>query len=296
MLSLGLAGLTMLSIACHPGMASVLFPLAFNPCDYGGTSSFHMSGVGRPNWGGRTEWLDRSSNDGIRKDLAGGHIEVFFLDSSEDTSHALAGEALEVYQGERRQKIPSHFEHRGPQSGSCGHAFVTTYDLSSLGPGTYTLVHRQSSGASDDASCGKELCAWGSYQGEPALVTTLVIPGPDELSPLSMEELDARLDERAERLQNCYQRAANYGDRYPGKPPEHVIVSLSVVPDRTYGLVERPDAIEGVSKALEMCLQSILPIELDGRPREAATIQVLVDVEGKKKATAEVSLARVITP
>ncbi len=296
MLSLGLAGLTMLSVACHPGFAAVLFPLAFNPCDFSGTSSFHMSGVGRPNWGGRTKWLDRSTNEGIRKEIAGGHIEVFFLDSTEDTSHALAGEALEVYQGKRRLKIPSHFEHRGPQSGSCGHAFVTTYDLSSLEPGTYTLVHRQSSGASGEASCGKEPCPWGSYQGEPALVTTLVIPGPDDVPSLSMEELDARLDERAGALQNCYRRAASYGDQMPGEPPEHVVVSLSVVPDRAYGLIERPDAVEGVTKTLEKCLLSLLPFEVGGRPREPMTIRVLVDVEGKKKADVDVSLARVITP
>lgn len=62
---------------------------------------------------------------------------------------------------------------REPDTGSCPHR-ARTCSLATLAPGDYTLVHRERFGTGQPINCGGD-CPFVDFQGEPALVLTLMI-------------------------------------------------------------------------------------------------------------------------
>ena len=247
--------------ACNPGVGgAVLFPILANPCDYDGTLLIELSGVGRPSWGGTTRWLDREENHGIRGNVAGGSVQVAFADDEQDTSMKLAGKGIEVFRGDQAIEVPSKTQAKGRTAGSCGYGFVTTYDLRSLAPGRYTLVHRRANGINGKVSCGKEPCTWGKFQGADALVTELVVPAPDELPATTAADMKQLGEERLQRLHQCYE---------PGMklPTEGVVVEVDVLPDRAFGKVQlrsKPDVTAPLARCLDYALGSA---QISSRPR-----------------------------
>jgi hypothetical protein len=248
---------------CNPGVAlAVLVPGLASPCDYDGTLLIRLSGVGKANWGGTTKWLDRETNHGIRGRVAGGTVQVAFSDDSATTDMKLAGKAIEVFRGSEPISVPSKATAQGLTTGSCGHGYVTSYDLRALSPGRYTLVHRRARGINGEVSCGKELCPWGTFKGEAALVTELVIPDPAALPATTAAELKQFGERRVDRLRQCHRRSL------PDVPSEGVLVEVDVVSDRAFGQIKmrgKPDTSEALAKCL---VQALGYGEIESRPRE----------------------------
>jgi len=206
-------GLLAGAAGCNPGVAmAVLVPGLASPCDYDGTLLIQLSGVRNANWGGTTKWVDRETNHGIRGRVAGGTVQVGFSDDSEATDMKLAGQAIEVFRGRERIDVPSKAEARGLTDGSCGHGFVTSYDLRALEPGRYTLVHRRACGINGEVYCGKEPCPWGTFEGE-----------VDVVSDRAFGQIEMRgKPDTNEALAKCIEYALGYGE-IESRPREPLI-------------------------------------------------------------------------
>lgn len=277
---LGLGGLS----ACNPGAGlAVLIPGAFSPCSFDGTLVIHLSDVGAPSWNGTTLWRDHADSEGYRGRVPGGTVEVAFIDSTPDTKMKLAGVPLEVYRGGARLEVPWHMRAQGRADGACGYAQVARFDLRALPPGEYTLVHRRASGVNGQVSCGTQLCTWGTFEGQEALVTQLVLPGADKLPPFDSVAFQQAIRVRTERLQSCY--ASTRRDR----ADEEVEVSLRIRADRAYGLVDLP-VVPDVSPALRECITNAFArIPLEQHPANE-TIERL-RIRAAKRGSVEVAPA-----
>lgn len=108
------------------------------------------------------------------------------LQASFDEGKELGGEVFEVYPGDLRtmpvDPIPQPVELASTevvrdrsQDNGCGIGVDVTYDLTPLERGTYTVVHRRANGTGDRLNC-LEKCPWTTFDGEEALVMTLVLP------------------------------------------------------------------------------------------------------------------------
>ena len=86
---------------------------------------------------------------------------------------SLAGDPLEFYFGGASVDVPVSMTIRDNRAeNGCGTSHVWTYDMSQLPPGSYTVVHRRSSGTGDPMNCGDE-CPWVDFEGEDALVMVM---------------------------------------------------------------------------------------------------------------------------
>ena len=285
-----LAALLLVAGGCNPGVAGiVLMPTLFNPCSYDGTLTFHLSEMGAPNWGGTTVWLDREKSRGYQGvNVPGGTVQVAFADDEPETDMKLAGTPLEVYRGDDRLGVRSTHESRGHVDGSCGYAQVEAFDLSALEPGSYTLVHRRSSGVNGEVHCGREACKWGLFEGEAALVTKLVIPGAQDRPALTVEDVEALVRPRFDRIRACYQPLVEKMSSAPAD--EDIMVELRVLPDRAYGMAMLSDKIDATAPVAR-CIRAALDyLRFDSRPVEpmVARYRIVVSTVPGGFATVEV--------
>lgn len=89
------------------------------------------------------------------------------------------GEPLEFYVGDERVDVPTErFEVDNQMNNGCGWSDHVEYRLGALGPGTYTVVHRRASGTGDRVSCSGG-CPWTTFDGDEALIVTMVVEGID---------------------------------------------------------------------------------------------------------------------
>lgn len=280
--------------ACNPGAAGIVFmPTLFNPCSYDGTLRIHLSETGYAHWGGTTVWRDRSMSEGIRSKVPGGTIEVAFIDEDQETDMKLAGTPIELYRGTKRLPISSKRESPRRSDGGCGYAQITSFDLSKLEPGSYTLVHRRTSGVNNEVDCGQEACKWTTFDGEAALVTTLVIPAPEDLPRLTRDELESKLAVEKDRLRSCYQTMAGKLGHKPKS--EEVIVDLRIVSDRAYGMAERPllpRASEPFAHCIDRALSGLMRFDTHPLHPILARLRFAVtpDVRGFEAASVDVAL------
>lgn len=268
---------------CNPGVAGIVFmPALFNPCDYEGTLKIELVGGDRPNWGGTTVWRHREVCTSYRGlELPCATVEVSFSDDEPDTDMKPAGTTIEVYRGTERLRAPSKHRSVGTLDGSCGHWQVDFFDLSGLDPGTYSLVHRRSSGINGEVFCGNEPCPWGTFDGEAALVTKLVIPRPEDLPQLSAEEITKRFEFRLEQIrESCWWIIAN-AEHEPRD--EDAFVDIRIVEDGAKAKPQRP-RITGASKLVHSCAARIASyLAFESHPPEPMIARFHIVVSKKPK-------------
>ena len=109
--------------------------------------------------------------NGITTDSGGGDpdfVEVLFAERATPTV-----EMIEIYDGPTRLAIPGTLARDLGDDHGCAH-YGLRYDLRSLPNGEYLLVHRTSSAPPGMVLIEGEARYLTTYDGEPALVTTLL--------------------------------------------------------------------------------------------------------------------------
>ena len=177
----------MFRVVAGRGIVAFLAGVAVSACCTGGGPDYLTLGISgtTPRWGETFEYA------------------ALELTASFDEGKQLGGEVFEVYAGDLRtmpvDPVPPPLELMSTevvrdrnQDDGCGVGVDVTYDLTSLEPGTYTVVHRRANGTGDRINCTDE-CPWTSFDGEEALVMTLVLtaaeathragPRPPSLTP-----------------------------------------------------------------------------------------------------------------
>lgn len=91
-----------------------------------------------------------------------------------------------------------------------------------------------------------------------------VIPGPDDLPALPVEEVHERIRFLIDRIRPCYQPLV---EKMSGVPAdEDVVLDIRILPDRAYGIAALPQKIDATESVARCIKEALGYMRFEARP------------------------------